>query len=118
MIAAPRLSTGGEVSVVDLTEGAVAGDLVSLAHRIGLEPLVWVLPGDLPRLDLGPGLDAQALADVLALAAAAASAADRAGQLGQAGQAGDGQAADPAADCALLERVLAVARAPIRGWPA
>lgn len=108
MIAAPRLSTGGEVSVVDLTEGAVAGDLVSLAHRIGLEPLVWALPGDLPRLDLGPGLDAQALADVLALAAAAASAADRAGQLDQAGQAGDGQAADPAADCALLERVLAV----------
>jgi hypothetical protein len=101
MIATPRLSTGGEVSVVDLTEGAVAVDLVSLAQRIGLEPLVWALPGDLPRLDLGPGLDAPALADVLALAAAA-SGADRAGQ------AGGGQAADPAADYALLERVLAI----------
>jgi hypothetical protein len=102
MIAVPRLTAGGEVTVVDLTEGAVAADLIALASGAGLRPLVWVLPGDMPRLDLGSGLDAQALADVLALAAAAAGS-DRTG-----GPAPDGTAADVAADCALLERVLGV----------
>ena len=102
-LATPRLGAGGEVSVVDLSEGAVAGDLIRLAERSGLHPLVWALPGDLPQLDLGTGLDAQALADVLALAAGAAGGADLA-----AGRAGDGSAADPAADCALLERVLGI----------
>ncbi|HEX9031062.1 MAG TPA: hypothetical protein VF834_04410 [Streptosporangiaceae bacterium] len=97
MIAAPRLGTGGEVTVVDLTEGSVAGDLISLAGRSGLQPLVWVLPGDLPRLDLGTGLDPQALADVLTLASAAAEA-DRPGRAAG--------GADQAADCALLERIL------------
>ena len=98
-IASPRLSGGGEVSVVDLTEAAVAGELIALARRTGLRPLVWALPTDLPRLDLGTGLEARALADVLALAAGAA--ADPPG-----GRAGDSVAADAAADCALLERVL------------
>jgi len=98
-IAAPLLSAGGEVTVVDLTEAAVAGELIGLARRAGLRPLVWALPGDLPRLDLGAGLDASALADVLTLAAAAA--ADRPG-----GQAAHSVAADAAAECALLERVL------------
>ena len=100
-IAAPRLSGGCEVTVVDLTEAAVAGELVGLAQRAGLRPLVWTLPADLPRLDLGAGLDSLALADVLALAASAA--ADRPG-----GRPGDSVAADAAADCALLERVLGV----------
>ena len=100
-IAAARLSAGGEVSIVDLTEGAVAGDLVEAAQRSGLQPLVWALPADLPRLDLGLGLGAPALADVLALAAAAAGGADRGGRPG------DGASGDPAADYALLERVLA-----------
>jgi hypothetical protein len=72
-IAAPRLSAGGEVTVLDLTEAAVAAELTRLARRAGLAPLVWVLPDDLPRLDLGTGLTAQALADVLALAAAEAT---------------------------------------------
>lgn len=94
MTAAPRLSAGGEVTVVDLTEGAAAGDLISLARRSGLRPLVWVLPGDLPRLDLGAGLGAEALSDVLALAVNAIQEA--------------GRPADPEADCALLERVLGV----------
>lgn len=93
-LAAPLLSAGGEVTVLDLTEGAVAGDLVNLAHRSGLRPLVWVLPRDLPRLDLGTGLGTQALADVLALAVSASPQA--------------GQAVDQPADCALLERVLGV----------
>lgn len=101
MIAAPRLLAGAEVTVVDLTEAAVAADLLALAERSGIEPLVWVLPGDLARLDVGTGLDAAALADILTLAASAVSDTGRAG-----GQGGDRPAADQAADCALLERVL------------
>jgi hypothetical protein len=107
MVAAPRLSAGGEVTVVDLTEGAVAADLLRLAHGAGLRPLVWVLPADLPRLDLGTGLDARALADVLALAAAAAGG-DPPGADSPGGGPAGGAGADAAADCALLERVLGV----------
>jgi hypothetical protein len=94
MIAAPRLSAGGEVTVLDLTEGAVASDLLAVARRSGIEPLVWVMPGDLPRLDLGTGLSKESLADVLALAV---SATDEPGSAG-----------DPAKDSAILERVLDV----------
>jgi hypothetical protein len=93
-VAAPRLAAGGEVTVLDLTEGAVAGDLLALARSCGIDPLVWVLPADLPRLDLGAGLTADALADVLA---ATVSASD-----------GQGSVADPSRDAALLVRVLAV----------
>jgi hypothetical protein len=100
-VATLRLVAGGEVTVIDLTEGAVATDLISLAQGAGLRPLVWVLPRDLPRLDLGAGLDGRALADVLALAAAAAGTH-------RAAQAADSAAGDAAADCALLERVLGV----------
>ncbi len=66
----PRLAAGGEVTVLDLTEGGVAGDLLALARGGGIDPLVWVLPGDLPRLDLGAGLAGDELADVLAMAVA------------------------------------------------
>jgi hypothetical protein len=97
MLAAPRLAVGGEVTVVDLTEGGVAGDLLAVAGRLGISPRVWVLPADLPRLDLGLQLRPQALADVLALTAAAA-----------AGPAGSGAGADPARDAALLDGVLGV----------
>lgn len=95
-IAAPRLAAGGEVTAVDLTEGAVATDLLALASAWRIRPLVWVLPGDLPRLDLGAGLPAAALASVLALSAAAAPAA--------------GQQAPPdlPQDTAILERLLGV----------
>jgi hypothetical protein len=65
MIGLPRLQAGGEVTVVDLTDGPVADDLLALARRAALDPLVWVLPGDLPRLDLGTGLEPAALADLL-----------------------------------------------------
>jgi len=94
MIAAPRLSAGGEVTVLDLTEGPVAGDLLAVARRSGIEPLVWVMPRDLPRLDLGTGLSKEALADVLALAVSASD--------------DPGSAGDPAKDSAILERVLDV----------
>ena len=99
-VAAPRLIAGGEVTVIDLTEGAVATDLISLAQGAGLRPLVWVLPGDLPRLDLGTGLDGRALADVLTLAAAAAGAHQATAHQG------DSSVGDTAADCAMLERVI------------
>jgi hypothetical protein len=87
------------VTVIDLTEGAVAGDLVTLVGRSGLRPLVWVLPADLPRLDLGAGFGAPVLADVLAVAAGASTDSARSA---------DPPSADYAADCALLERVLRV----------
>jgi hypothetical protein len=92
MIAAPRLSAGGEVTVLDLTEGAVARDLLAVAARSGVEPLVWIMPGDLPRLDLGTGLGAAALADVLAATVAASDE--------------DGTSAP--VDQSILERVLGV----------
>jgi hypothetical protein len=94
MLAGLRLAAGGQVTVVDLSEGAVAQDLVAMAGDAGVAPLVWVLPGDLPRLDLGTGLSGAALADVLAVAAA--SAADPASP------------ADPVPDRAILERVAQV----------
>jgi hypothetical protein len=55
-----RLAAGGEVTVLDLTEGSVALDLLGFARTSGIDPLVWVLPADLPRLDLGTGLSQHA----------------------------------------------------------
>ena len=95
--ATSRLATGGEVTVLDLSEGAVARDLVALAAGMGIRPLVWVLPGDLPRLDLGVGMPAGPLADVLATSVSA----DPAGAHGSGGP-------DPARDHAIVERVLGV----------
>ncbi len=65
-VGANRLAAGGEVTVLDLTEGAVALDLIGFARASDVDPLVWVLPDDLPRLDLGTGLGRDALADLLA----------------------------------------------------
>ncbi len=96
-IAATHLSLGGELTLVDLTEAAVGGDLIHLARQSGLRPLVWLLPDDLPRLDLGTGFGPQELADVLALAAGTAT-------MGEAARHGAG--AEQAADGALLDRVL------------
>jgi len=106
MIAAPRLSAGGDVTVLDLTEGAVARDLLAVARRSGIEPLVWVMPADLPRLDLGTGLGAEALADVLA-ATVAASEEPGASPSGARGSAG-GPAASASIDNSVLRRVLGV----------
>jgi hypothetical protein len=100
MLAVPRLAAGGEVTVIDLTEGAVAADLIVLARRLGLDPLVWVLPDDLPRLDLGTGLSREALADLLALTVGATDAYGRAAAGPAAGT------SDPARDAALLAQVL------------
>ena len=91
VVAGARLATGGEVTMVDLSEGAVARDLVALAADMGVEPLVWVLPDDLPRLDLGVGMPAGPLADVLAASASADPPA--------------GGGSDPARDHAIVERV-------------
>ena len=53
LLGATRLYSGGHLTVLDLSEGAIAKDLIELARRGGDDPLVWVLPADLPRLDLG-----------------------------------------------------------------
>jgi hypothetical protein len=67
MVGLSRLNAGGELTVIDLSEGAVAKDLISAVRARSAEPQVWILPGDLPRLDLGLGLGREAIADVLAL---------------------------------------------------
>jgi hypothetical protein len=94
MSAAYRLATGGEVTVVDLSGGAVAADLARLcAAADGAPPAVWVLPHDLPRLDLTSSLPPGALTDVLALAVSAAGRQE-------------GSARDLAVDTAILQRVI------------
>ena len=98
MIAAPRLDAGGEVTVLDLTEGGVARDLLAAAARSGFSPQVWVLPGDLPRLALGTGLGREATAELLAVTASEVEPAS--GPTGRRG--------DPVSDSAILDRVLAV----------
>jgi hypothetical protein len=89
-----RLAAGGEVTVLDLTEGSVALDLLGFARTSDIDPLVWVLPEDLPRLDLGAGLSQHALADMLSLVA---SVSDE-----------ERSARDLALDNAILERVIDV----------
>ncbi len=98
-----RLAAGGEVTVLDLTEGSVALDLLGFARTSDIDPLVWVLPEDLPRLDLGAGLSPHALADMLSLVA---SVSDE-----------ERSARDLAIDNAILERVIDVLgeRASIAG---
>src|SRR5262249_28185531 len=94
MVAMPRLAAGDEITIIDLSEGAVASDLARLAPGLRVAPLVWVLPDDLPRLDLGAGLPAAAMADILAACAPASLAG--------------GGSHDPAPDHALLGRLLEV----------
>jgi hypothetical protein len=94
VVGASRLTAGGELTVIDLSEGAVAADLVTVAARSGVDPLVWVLPTDLPRLDLGVGLSAEALADVLSLVVGVSE--------------DEGSGGDIAQDNAILERLLEV----------
>ncbi|HSR83960.1 MAG TPA: hypothetical protein VLM11_07240 [Streptosporangiaceae bacterium] len=97
MIAAPRLAAGGEVTVLDLTEDCVAADLVAVARRAAVDPSVWVLPGDLPRFELGMRLPPDVVADVLAQTVNAAD--------GQGGS-GGARSCDPAIDAALIGSVL------------
>ncbi len=91
---ANRLAAGGEITVLDLSEGSVALDLIGFARASGVDPLVWVLPEDLPRLDLGTGLAKDALADLLSQVASVTEE--------------QGSARDLSLDSALLERVIDV----------
>jgi hypothetical protein len=91
---AHRLAAGAEVTVLDLTEGSVALDLIGFAQNSGIDPLVWVLPQDLPRLDLGTGLGPAALADVLSLVVSVSDEAR--------------STRDLSLDHAILERVIDV----------
>jgi hypothetical protein len=94
MTAAHRIAAGGEVTVVDLSGGAVAADLVRLAAAARGAPAVWVLPQDLPRLDLAASLTAAELADVLALSVSVAQERP--------------SARDLAIDTAILDRLIGV----------
>ena len=80
--------------MIDLSEGAVANDLLAVAERSGIAPLVWVLPTDLPRLDLSAGLSSEALADVLSLVVSVSE--------------DEGTGGDVAQDNAILERLIDV----------
>jgi hypothetical protein len=95
MTAAHGLAAGGEITVIDLSGGAVAADLVDLAAASGAAPAVWVLPRDLPQLDLAASLAPGALADVLALAVSAA-------------QQERSSARELALDTAILDRLIGV----------
>lgn len=92
LIGATRLYSGGHLTVLDLSEGAIAKDLIELAKRGGDDPLVWVLPTDLPKLDLGATLKPEAFADVLAHVVSVSEETSR----------------DIGFDNAILERVLEV----------
>jgi len=95
MAAAYRLTADGEVTVVDLSGGAVAADLADLyTATSATPPAVWVLPHDLPRLDLAASLSPGDLADVLALTASVAEE--------------HSSARDLAVDTAILDRVIEV----------
>ncbi len=82
-IGASRLRNGGDLTVVDLSGRAVAGDLTSLVKRCAVVPRLWVLPADLPRMNLGTNLEAGQRAHILtsvarAFGAEADSEADKA----------------------------------------
>ena len=96
MTAAYRLAAGGEVTVVDLSGGATAADLVTIARDGGVAPAVWVLPEDLPRLDFAASLGVDDLADVLATSVGAVE--ER------------GSTAGLAIDSAIIERVMSALR--------
>ncbi|RKS71148.1 hypothetical protein BZB76_5634 [Actinomadura pelletieri DSM 43383] len=91
---AARLAVGARLTVIDLSEGAVAHDLLRLAADRGDDPLVWVLPDDLPRLDVTRGLSPEALADVLSLVVSAGEA--------------EGGTRDLSFDNSILERIIDV----------
>ncbi|XRQ10872.1 hypothetical protein ACN3XK_08240, partial [Actinomadura welshii] len=91
---AARLAVGARLTVIDLSEGAVAHDLLRLAADRGDDPLVWVLPADLPRLDLARGLSPEALADVLSLVVSAGEE--------------EGGTRDLSFDNSILERLIEV----------
>ncbi|TDB84780.1 hypothetical protein E1264_23530, partial [Actinomadura sp. KC216] len=91
---AARLAVGARLTVIDLSEGAVAHDLLRLAADRGDDPLVWVLPNDLPRLDVTRGLGPEALADVLSLVVSAGEE--------------EGGTRDLSFDNSILERIIDV----------
>jgi hypothetical protein len=95
MAAAYRLATDGEATIVDLSGGAVAADVTRLCTAAGdVPPAVWVLPRDLPRLDLAASLSPEELADVLALSVSVAEE--------------HSSARDLAVDTAILDRIIEV----------
>ncbi len=65
-LVADLLAAGGQVTVLDLTESATAGDLLEIAQTGGLPARLRVLPRDLRDLEEAGQLAPGALVDVLA----------------------------------------------------
>lgn len=89
--AAFALAEGADVTVLDLTGACAAADLLGYATAAGADVRVWVLPGDLPRLDPVLIPRGRVLADILAEVTAAAAE----------------DAQHRATDRAILDRVVA-----------
>ncbi|GAA3969062.1 hypothetical protein FOF52_14015 [Thermobifida alba] len=90
-LGAALIKDGGDLTVVDLSGRAAAGQFVALTQRCGLIPRVWVLPADLPRVKIGANLNTRRRAAILA---ATAQAVESGG--------------DADADRAVLERIFTV----------
>jgi hypothetical protein len=96
------VADGGQVTVLDLTESAVALDLIAFAAAAGTrQRCVRMLPDDLPRLDPGLGLadrgfslGGRELADVLSLTVSATEE--------------HGSTRDLSFDTSILERLIGI----------
>ncbi|MUL43319.1 hypothetical protein FZ103_19465 [Streptomonospora sp. PA3] len=73
-VGASLLRVGGDLTVVDLSGRGTAAELCSLVRRSAVVPRVWVLPADLPRMNLGTNLGAGQRARILASLACASDA--------------------------------------------
>jgi len=85
------LADRADVTVLDLTGARAAADLLGYATAAGIDTRVWVLPGDLARLDPFLAPRGRVLADILATVTAAAGEDDQ----------------HRATDRAILDRVIA-----------
>ncbi|GAA4897474.1 hypothetical protein [Streptomonospora salina] len=73
-VGASALRVGGDLTVVDLSGRGTAAELCALVKRSAVVPRIWVLPADLPRMNLGTNVPADRRARILAALAGAADA--------------------------------------------
>jgi hypothetical protein len=96
-LVADLLASGGQVTVLDLTEAATADDVLQAAHACGLSARLRVLPRDLEKLEEAARLSPESLVDVLANVVHFAAA--------------DGDRTDWATDFQILSGVIEIVKA-------